>query len=74
MAGVTGEGEAEEGEAVGQNKGQSLEARQHQKMMEEGEEVVGRGESCLVGKAESAEEDKGRKEGGTWEVGVVGGV
>lgn len=64
----------EEGEGGGQKKGQSLEARQHQKMMEEEEEVVGRGESWVVGKAERVEEDRCRKEGGTWEEVVVGGV
>lgn len=74
MAGVTGEEEVEEEVEAGQKKGQSLEARQHQKMMEGEEEVVGRGESWKVGKAEKVEEDKGRKEGGTWEVVVVGGV
>lgn len=71
MVGITGEEEVEEGGDGGQKKGQSLEARQHQKMMEEEEEVVGRGESWMVGKAERVEEDKSRKEGGTWVVVVV---
>lgn len=71
MAGVTGEGEVEEGGDGGQKNGQSLEARQHQKMMEEEEEVVGRGGSWMVGKAERVEEDKSRKEGGTWVAVVV---
>lgn len=76
MAGITGEEEVEEEEEGCQRKGQRSEARQHQKMMEEEEEeVVGRGGSWKVGKAEREEGDKGRKEGGTWEVVLVlGGV
>lgn len=66
----------EEEEEGGQNRGPSLEARQHQQKMEE-EEGVGRGESWMAGKEERAEEDKDSSEGGTWHVGVVlvvGGV
>lgn len=51
-----------------------MEARKHQKVMEEEKEAVGRAESWMVGKAERVEEDKARKKGGTWEVVVVGGV
>lgn len=72
MAGVTAEVVEEEGEERGQSKGRRSEARQHQKRMEAEEEVVGRGGSWTVGKAERVEEDKGRKEGGTWEEVVVG--
>lgn len=65
------EGEGEEG---GQRKVQSLEARKHQKVVEEEEGVAGRAESWMVGKAERVEEDKGWRNGGTWEVVVLGGV
>lgn len=75
MCCVTVEG-AEEG--GGQNRGPSLKARQHQKKRKEGEEEegVGRGESWTMGRGDRVEEDKGRKEGGTWQVvaGVGGGV
>lgn len=74
MCCVTVEEGAEEGEGGGQNRGPGLKARQRQKKRKEG---AGRGESWTVGSGERAEEDKGRKEGGTWQVvgvGVGGGV
>lgn len=74
MCCVTGEEGAEEGEGGGQNRGPGLKTRQHQKTGKEGEEEegVGRGESWTRGRGERVEEDKGRKEGGTWQVVAVG--
>lgn len=79
MCCVTVEEGAGEGEGGGQNRGLSLKARLHQKKRKEGEEEegAGRGESWTMGRGERVEEDKGRKEGGTWQVvavGVGGGV
>lgn len=71
VADVTGGEEEGEGEEGGQKKVQSLEARKHQKVVEEEEGAVGRVESWMVGKAERVAEDKGWRKGGTWEVAVV---